>query len=157
MRSQRHDFTMELREHTIPLFETVEPQTTYKMQLLSQLSCSDFLGAAVDLHTVIKHNNVLEIELRYVGTSPQYEHRSFSNMLFQEPSLKINNVQIFDSFEITGSVPEQYSFSIRFNEPYQTFSQLKPVLSKNLEFQLVGLINNQRIVLCYRQAQVIED
>ena len=54
-------------------------------------------------------------------------------------------------------VPEQYSFSVNFNEPYQNFSQLRPVLSKNLEFQLVGLINRQRIVLCYRQAQVTEE
>lgn len=31
------------------------------------------------------------------------------------------------------------------------------MLSKNLEFQLVGLINRQRIILCYRSAQVTED
>lgn len=49
MRSQRHDFSTELREHTIPFFETVEPRKVYKMQLLSQLSCSDFSGTIVDL------------------------------------------------------------------------------------------------------------
>ena len=70
MRSQRHDFSTELREHTIPLFETVEPQKIYKIQLLSQLSCNDLQGAITDLQTVIRHNNVLEIELQYVGISP---------------------------------------------------------------------------------------